>query len=75
MQIIYNYRVKTFPTDHPDRNEIPQDARYSRQESILVCPLVPKEILSVRQTGICYSPMEVPLSSLRPQIATIPLFL
>ena len=25
--------------------------------------------------GICYSPMEVPLSSLRPQIATIPLFL
>ena len=27
------------------------------------------------QTGICYSPMEAPLSSLRPQIATIPLFL
>ncbi|MFR0729868.1 MAG: hypothetical protein ACLSH4_15425, partial [Longicatena caecimuris] len=28
-----------------------------------------------RQTGSCYSPMEAPLSSLRPQIATIPLFL
>ena len=27
------------------------------------------------QTRICYSPMEVPRSSLRPQIATIPLFL
>ena len=34
-------------------NEAPQDARYSRQESIEVRPLVPKGILSVRQTGIC----------------------
>ena len=33
-------------------NEAPQDARYSRQESIEVRPLVPKGILSVRQTGI-----------------------
>ena len=31
-------------------NEAPQDARYSRQESIEVRPLVPKGILSVRQT-------------------------
>ena len=34
-------------------NEAPQDARYFRQESIEVRPLVPKGILSVRQTGIC----------------------
>ena len=33
-------------------NEAPQGARYSRQESIDVHPLVPKGILSVRQTGI-----------------------
>ena len=36
-----------------DENEAPQDARYSRQESIEVRPLVPKGILSVRQTGSC----------------------
>lgn len=35
----------------------------------------PKRPSTVLQTGICYSPMESPLSSLRPQIATIPLFL
>lgn len=35
----------------------------------------PKRPSTVLQTGICYSPMETPLSSLRPQIATIPLFL
>ena len=35
----------------------------------------PKRPSTVLQTGICYSPMEAPLSSLRPQIATIPLFL
>ena len=32
--------------------EAPQDARYSRQESIEVRPLVPKGILSIRQIGI-----------------------
>ena len=35
-----------------DENKAPQDARYSRQESIEVRPFVPKGILSVRQTGI-----------------------
>ena len=32
-------------------SEAPQDARYFRQESIEVRPLVPKGILSVRQIG------------------------
>ena len=36
-------------------NEAPQDARYSRQESIEVRPFVPKGILSVRQTVICFT--------------------
>ena len=35
----------------------------------------PKRSSGVLQTGICYSPMEASLSSLRPQIATIPFFL
>ena len=35
-------------------NEARQDARYFRQKSIEVRPLVPKGILSVRQTGISY---------------------
>jgi len=33
-------------------NEAPQDARYSRQKSTEVRPLVTKWILSVRKTGI-----------------------
>lgn len=36
-----------------DENEAPQDARYSRQESIEVRPLVPKGIFQLRKTEIC----------------------
>ena len=48
---------------------------YARPFGRLKAPLGLSLFRFAPQTRICYSPMEVPLSSLRPQIATIPLFL
>ena len=56
------------------RGEAPPSC-YARPFCHLKAPLGLSLFRFAPQTRICYSPMEVPLSSLRPQIATIPLFL